>query len=106
MNKTIVCPDCNGRGLIPVVGEDYYLSKMCDRCHGDSLISVPMTNGDKLRAMNDAELARWICKGAHYSDSACSYCKHNKEKTCTGQECQNKSDEDIIREWLMEVVED
>ena len=65
-----------------------------------------ITNGDKIRSMSDTELARWICKGAHYSDSACSYCRHNKEKTCTGQECQNKSDEDIIREWLMEVAED
>lgn len=63
------------------------------------------TNGDKIRDMNDIELAKWISGGAMQSDAACSFCRHNKEKTCTGAECQNKSDVDIIMEWLRESAE-
>lgn len=70
-----------------------------------NLSQKPTTNADRIRAMSDEELASWISGGAMHSDSACSFCSHNKEKTCTGRECQNKSDEDIIMEWLREPAE-
>ena len=65
----------------------------------------PTTNIDRIRNMSDEELAKFINGGAMYSDSACSYCRHNKEKTCTGKECQGKTDTDIIMEWLKQPME-
>jgi hypothetical protein len=64
------------------------------------------TNGDKIRSMSDEELAKWLSGGAMHSDSACSYCEHNKNKTCTGQECQGITDAEIIMKWLKKPVEE
>lgn len=66
----------------------------------------PDTNGEHIRNMTDEELAKWISGGAMHSDSACSYCEHNKNKTCTGVECAGKTDAEIIMEWLQKPVEE
>lgn len=109
MKKKTVCPECGE------VMKDVVIGWKCKKCKGfisfldgkfydcvEKQLSTPMTNADRIRAMNDLELAKWISGGATKSDSACSFCIHNKEKICTGQECQNKSDVDIIMEWLRE----
>ena len=54
--KEIVCPVCKGRGFING-GDDHSIwSKTCDNCHGYQLISVPMTNGEIIRACNNEQL--------------------------------------------------
>ena len=35
-------------------------SRSCQRRKGSGMIEVPMSNGDKIRAMNDEELADWL----------------------------------------------
>ena len=106
MNKTIACPKCNGRGFISGGDDKSIWSKTCDRWHGNCTIDVPMTHGDLIRTMSDEELAKWISGGAMHSDSACSYCEHNKKKTCTGRECQDVTDAEIIMKWLQQPVEE
>lgn len=49
MTKTIVCPACDGAG--------WSGTKTCERCHGTGNVKRPMTNGDRIRAMTDKELA-------------------------------------------------
>ena len=66
----------------------------------------PMTNADRIRAMSDEELAKWMSGGALHSDSVCSYCDRNTMKFCDGAECGNKTDAEIILDWLKQPVKD
>lgn len=59
----------------------------------------PMTNGDRIRAMTDEELAEVIKDGI--SSDVCDYCKHNNLH-CSGSPCKNKADAEIITEWLQQ----
>lgn len=65
-----------------------------------------MTNADRIRAMSDEELAKWMSGGALKSDSACSYCKRNAMAFCDGLECSVKTDAEIILDWLKQPVKD
>lgn len=68
--KEIVCPICKGHGFINGGDENSIWSKTCDNCHGYQLISVPMTNGDIIRACNNEQLSIVYCnleKWAIYS---------------------------------------
>ena len=56
MNKTIVCPDCSGRGIISYGNDHSIWSETCNKCRGYGLIDVPFTNADVLRAMSDEDL--------------------------------------------------
>ena len=80
-----------------------YISEPCE-VESDNH-RVP-TNGDKIRSMSDAELAKWISGGAMHSDSACSYCEYNKNKTCNGSQCQDVTDAEIITKWLQQPVKE
>ena len=64
------------------------------------------TNADRIRAMSDEELAKWMSGGALHSDSVCSYCDRNKMEFCDGAECSNKTDAEIILDWLKQPVKD
>ena len=64
MTKQVVCPVCNGHGFISVIGENYSSSHTCDHCNGSGEIEIPMTNADRIRAMNDEELAEFL-EGTH-----------------------------------------
>ena len=64
------------------------------------------TNADCVRAMSDEELAKWMSRGALHSDSVCSYCDRNALELCDGVECRNKTDAEIILEWLKQPVKD
>lgn len=52
MEKNIVCPACDGAGWTE--------NHTCDRCHGTGNVKRPMTNGDRIRAMGDEELAAML----------------------------------------------
>lgn len=52
MTKTIACPACDGAGWTG--------THTCERCHGTGTVKRPETNGDRIRAMTDEELAVWL----------------------------------------------
>ena len=66
----------------------------------------PQTNADRIRAMSDEELAKWMSGGALHSDSVCSYCDRNTLEFCDGAECSNKTDAEIILDWLKQPAKD
>ena len=69
MKKEIACPVCNGSGHVLWVNKTENTcstgSKNCPHCDGTGTRMVDMTNGDRIRAMSDEELAKWInyCSG-------------------------------------------
>lgn len=44
-----------------------------------------MTNGDKIRAMSNRELAEFLFS-ADYEDSACVVCPHGNKSICTAED--------------------
>lgn len=57
-------------------------------------VSNPVTtNGDRIRAMSDEELAEWILNGI--SSDACDYCEYNNGY-CDGSPCRGKAEAEII----------
>ena len=101
----MICTDCDYRGR-PTY--DFPCSR-CDMTMGSPFCCYEHeekpTNADYIRSMSDEELARWISGGAMESDSACSYCEHNKNKTCDGTQCQGVTDVEIIMKWLKKPME-
>ena len=75
-------------------------------CSGYKVAQKPKTNADRIRAMSDEELAKWMSGGALHSDSVCSYCDRNTLEFCDGAECSNKTDAEIILDWLKQPVKD
>ncbi len=64
-----------------------------------------MTQFERIKNMTIEELAKEISKGI--SNDPCDYCKEGKYiEICTGYICDNKSDEEIIIEWLESEVEE
>ena len=64
--KLVNCPQCGGFGFTSTpVSTDYKITvcraKTCELCHGAGIIEVPMTNADRIRSMNDEELAKLLC---------------------------------------------
>ena len=58
--KEVPCMECNGKGFIAKFGEYSVWSKRCPNCGGTGIVKVPMTNADRIRAMSDEELAKWL----------------------------------------------
>lgn len=69
--KKIICDACCGTGTKSF--------DFCHKCHGRGTLSVPMTNSDFIRQMDDEELAEFLagmCEyGANHADG------FNMEKT-------------------------
>ena len=63
------------------------------------------TNADRIRAMSDEELAEWISCGAGMSVGICGYCDNSKLERCDGIPCGDKTDAEIILEWLKQPAE-
>lgn len=76
--------------------------EMTDPSHWRAL---PQTNADRIRAMSDEELARWMCGGSVSTESACNYCDKNNGEFCNGEKCRGKTDTEIIMEWLKQPAE-
>lgn len=95
-HTTAVCPACNGRGHINGGTEHSSWSRTCERCHGTGYTMVPITEGDRIRAMSDEELARFIQDVADLGTEYGDFCQQKME--CSHLlEC----DEDIPDEWCM-----
>ena len=108
--KIIPCPVCDGKGYTLWANTTDQScstgSKTCPHCNGMGVREVAKTNADRIRAMSDEELAKWMSGGALKSDSARSYCKRNIMAFCDGSECSTKTDAEIILDWLKQPVKD
>lgn len=96
-----VCPNCNGKGYnVIMTGDrnDYcgVANSPCPDCGGKGKISVPMTNGDRIRAMSDEELAY----NFEYS-TICGRIQNSNPEWCgTNGECRN-----CVLRWLKQPAE-
>ena len=60
MIKEVPCMDCDGKGFIAKFSEYSVWSERCPNCGGTGIVKAPMTNADRIRAMSDEELAKWL----------------------------------------------
>ena len=72
--------------------------------NGVTIKTEPQTNADRLRAMSDEELAKWILDGV--SSDPCDYCGHTNEEFCDGSPCIGAQDKDVIIAWLQQPAEE
>ena len=59
--KKIVCYNCGGHGFITTTYENGQTSAICPVYGGIGSHEIQMTNADRIRAMNDEELAKLLC---------------------------------------------
>lgn len=78
--------------------------KHCKKC-GALIVSgslcedcKPMTNGDRIRAMDDEELAHWLNDEANYT---CNICIRQNEKSS----CYDYSCDECVAKWLKQEVQ-
>lgn len=62
-----------------------------------------MTNYEHIKNMSIEEIATTIYNGI--SNGPCDYCEYNNGH-CTGVPCREKSNVDIIAEWLKSEVQE
>ena len=93
MTKNVACPVCQGKGYVVWANKTEAScslgTKMCPHCDGTGVREVTLTNGDRIRAMSDEELAEWN-----------NFCPHIDDE-CTLKGCTK-----CILEWLKQPVED
>ena len=73
---TMICPDCGN-----MIGYNSYFSAFyCPRCGGIFKKVKPMTNADRIRSMNDEELAMFLCdfRSCDAGEYMCEGCKAEK----------------------------
>lgn len=78
-----ICPNCDGKSFnIIYVGREEYVED-CPMCNGTGFMyeSIAKTNGDRIRAMNNEELADWffayrtMCEKCIYVTDGCDFDK-------------------------------
>ena len=62
MKKEVPCLDCRGQGLISKFNEKSAWLERCQNCGGTGVITVVVTNADRIRAMSDEELLDFMKK--------------------------------------------
>ena len=60
MIKEVPCMDCDGKGFIAKFSEYSVWLERCPNCGGTGIVKVPVSNADRIRAMSDEELAKFI----------------------------------------------
>ena len=60
MYKEVPCPECDGHGFHAKFNEYSAWSERCKKCSGTGIVREPMTNADRIRAVSDEELARFL----------------------------------------------
>lgn len=97
MLKNIPCPACDGHGVISEFTEHSVMVKTCANCEGSGHIEVPMSNADRIRAMNDEELA-----DSFTSKCLCDFIPYHSQDHCASfSSCKG-----CILEWLKQPAED
>ena len=98
----MICPECNGRGE-----SIYYIEThrdensvtveqrkgICRTCNGSG--EKKQSNADRIRAMSDEELAKWLC-----SISTAECC----DRSCPARDICDLGDNGLIK-WLKQPVE-
>lgn len=102
MKKNIACPNCKGKGYNTVVTgdrNDYcgVANEMCPECNGTGLKLADMTNADRIRAMSNEELAKFIPDWSYTGA-----CKCDEQPYV---DCNNECDKCVL-EWLKQPAED
>ena len=105
MKKEVPCLDCSGQGLISKFNEKSAWLERCPNCGGTGVITVVVTNADRIRTMSDEELASEMNQRSISTvcDIVCQgECKATAtlNKTC-GEVCK-----EIIMKWLQQPAED
>lgn len=65
---------------------------------------LPLTNGDRIRAMTDEELAEWVVFQTGYRESACSEVTYYN--ILTGNDDNREDAEKAMCTWLKQPVEE
>ena len=75
-------------------------------CNACCPLTKPQTNADRIRAMSDEELAKFI--DGCYAKYSCDYCPNGKNVTlrelCNGERCKPKNG--MILDWLKQPVQE
>lgn len=86
MKKEVPCLDCRGQGLISKFNEKSAWLERCPNCGGTGVITVVVTNADRIRKMSDEELSEFISRieigdfGQQvYGKTFCDMCKGQYE---------------------------
>lgn len=98
MIKEVPCMECDGKGFIAKFEEYSVWSERCPNCGGTGTVKVPMTNADRIRAMSDDELAKFI--SIQSDDCLCSdnsKCDYH----CGGDSCLK-----VLLDWLQQPAEE
>ena len=93
--KKLVCYNCGGHGFITTIYEGGQTSTICPVCGGIGTHEIQMTNADRIRAMNDEELAEFI-KHIKVRAAVCKAVKDNDafEALCSAEWLQMPAEED------------
>ena len=101
MKKEVPCIDCDGKGFIAKFSEYSVWSERCPNCGGTGVITVVVTNADRIRAMSDEELAAFLERVHVDQCSACCdnlyWCRRNNAPEPV---CKNH-----FLEWLQQLYE-
>ena len=95
-----LCKSCANRGD----------NVKCYSCKYESTLKdnyVPVSNMKNLQTMDVRDLAKFIVDC--YGETCCKHCKaENKriDRTCSGDYCIGKSEEDIVVEWLLSAAKE
>lgn len=81
MKKEVPCLDCRGQGVISKFNEKSAWSERCPNCGGTGVITVVVTNADRIRTTSDEELAAFLERVHVDPCSACCdnlyWCRRN-----------------------------
>lgn len=96
--KRRICSNCGGTGFNLIYTEHEEYIEDCALCNGLGVVNdSKISNADKIRAMNNKELAEWLI----YRNVSCS--------CCTFKEGCVKCDEDKemygVMQWLDDTVD-
>lgn len=93
---------CDSCGKYPCDDTETKLMKYCPVY---SPKPKPQTNGDRIRAMTDEELAEWLSDALHENSVTGGLCPQTIEfaRVCYSADCNNKN---CIAAWLKTEVDD
>ena len=97
MIKEVMCPICQGYGFNLKCNENSIWSEKCQNCDGTGIVKAPMTNADRIRAMSDEELAKYL-------SNPCG-CAVDPERDGF-RECGNDLCVKYLLEWLQQPAEE
>ena len=105
MIKEVPCMDCDGKGFIANFSEYSMWSEQCPNCGGTGIVKVPMTNADRIRAMNDEKLASEMTQRS-ISTTCDIVCQGGCEAIATLNKTSGEVCKEIIMKWLQQPAEE